>query len=231
MSLGSLRWAGLSASPVNSAWHAGRLADGAELVLDVDDLASAQLEPGLVELRRRRTRSGRRRRAGPVGENGLPTLSMPTLPSCGLELRRLELGNSCVDRGLALGRVEALALRRGEDEVQHGALLGRELRLDQVGGLLGVGARDLELVLEAAADGRTRERTAVRSTRASRKSPARGATHTPAPSARAGPSRAVRAPRAVRTDSQVRCRVLSFELPPALISLRTPRDLESHRRR
>jgi hypothetical protein len=72
----------------------------------------------------------------------------------GFELRRLQLGNGCVDRGLALGRVETLALRRGEDEVQHGALLGGELRLDQVGGLLRVGARDLELVLEAAADGR-----------------------------------------------------------------------------
>ena len=40
----------------------------------------------------------------------------------------------------------------GEDEVEHAALLGRELGLDQVGRLLRVGARDLELVLEAAAD-------------------------------------------------------------------------------
>ncbi len=72
----------------------------------------------------------------------------------GLELRRLELGNGRLDCGLALGRVETLALRRGEDEVQHGALLGGELRLDQVGGLLRVGARNLEHVLEAAADGR-----------------------------------------------------------------------------
>ncbi len=71
----------------------------------------------------------------------------------GLELRGLELRNGGIDCGLALGRVETLALRRGEDEVQHGALLGGELRLDEVGGLLRVRTRYLELVLEAAADG------------------------------------------------------------------------------
>ena len=38
--------------------------------------------------------------------------------------------------------------------VQHAALLGRELGLDQVGRLLRVRARDLELVLQAAADRR-----------------------------------------------------------------------------
>ena len=77
---------------------------------------------------------------------------MPALPS-GLELRRLELGDGGLDRGLALRRVEALPRRRREHEVQHGALLGGELRLDEVGGLLRVRARDLELVLQAAADG------------------------------------------------------------------------------
>ena len=71
-----------------------------------------------------------------------------------LELLRLELGDGVLDRLLALGRVEPLPLGRGEDEVEDAALLGRELGLDQVGRLLRVGARDLELVLQAAADGR-----------------------------------------------------------------------------
>ena len=69
------------------------------------------------------------------------------------ELRRLELRDRGLDGRLALWRVQPLALRRGEHEVQDGALLGRELRLDEVGRLLGVGARDLELVLQAATDG------------------------------------------------------------------------------
>ena len=52
------------------------------------------------------------------------------------------------DCGLALGRVETLSGRCREHEVQHGALLGRELRLDEVGGLLRVRPRDLEHVLQ-----------------------------------------------------------------------------------
>ena len=85
--------------------------------------------------------------------NGSPTLVMPRSV-----LRRGELGGPQLrdrrrDRGLALGRVEPLALGRGEHEVQDAALLGGELGLDQVGRALRVGARDLELVLEAAADG------------------------------------------------------------------------------
>jgi hypothetical protein len=40
----------------------------------------------------------------------------------------------------------------GEDEVQHAALLGRELRLDQVGRLLRIRPWYLELVFEAPAD-------------------------------------------------------------------------------
>ena len=85
--------------------------------------------------------------------NGSPTLVMPGLVLGRLELGGLELRDRLLDRGLALGRVEPLALGRGEDEVQHAALLGGELRLDQVGRPLRVGARDLELVLQAAADG------------------------------------------------------------------------------
>ena len=71
-----------------------------------------------------------------------------------LELGGLQARDRLVDRGLALGRVEPLALGRGEDEVEDAALLVGELRLDQVGRPLRVGARDLELVPQRAADGR-----------------------------------------------------------------------------
>ena len=69
------------------------------------------------------------------------------------ELVRLELRDRVLDRLAALGRVEPLAGGRGEDEIQDTALLLRELRLDQVGRLLRVRPGDLELVLQAAADG------------------------------------------------------------------------------
>ena len=45
-----------------------------------------------------------------------------------------------------VGRVEALALGRREDDVQHAALLGRELGLDQVRRPLRIRPRDLELI-------------------------------------------------------------------------------------
>ncbi len=87
---------------------------------------------------------------------GSPTLSTPARSSGPIvcELGRSQLGDCRHDRGLARRRlVEALTLRRREDEVQHPALLGRELGLDQVGCLLRLGARDRELVLQAPADG------------------------------------------------------------------------------
>ena len=70
------------------------------------------------------------------------------------ELRRLELRDGVLDRRFPLGRVETLALGRREDQVQHRALLGGELGLDEIRRLLRVRARDLELVLQASADGR-----------------------------------------------------------------------------
>ena len=70
----------------------------------------------------------------------------------GLELRRLEERDGLLDRRPALGRVQPLALRRSEDDVQHAALLGCELGLDQIGRLLRLRARDLELVAQLAAD-------------------------------------------------------------------------------
>ena len=68
------------------------------------------------------------------------------------ERRGAELRHRLLDRCLALRRVEALALGRREDDVEHASLLRRELRLDQVGRTLGVGAGDLELVPKPAAD-------------------------------------------------------------------------------
>ncbi len=82
---------------------------------------------------------------------------MPASPSgaspVGANSSSLQLRDRVLDRLLALGRVEALARRRREDEVEDATLLLDELGLDQVGGPLRVGARDLELVLEAASDG------------------------------------------------------------------------------
>ena len=69
------------------------------------------------------------------------------------ELIALEPRDGVLDRRLALGGVEPFPLGRGEDEVHDRTLLGRELFLDQVDRLLGVRPRNLELVLEAAADG------------------------------------------------------------------------------
>ena len=119
-------------------------------VLDGDDLWAIR---GLDRLRELRLRIGdaavlrERLFAERVADAVDPRLAVG-----GGELGRLELRDRVFDGGLARGRVQALALGCGEDEVQHGALLGRELRFDEVGGLLRVRARNLELVLEAAAD-------------------------------------------------------------------------------
>ncbi len=69
------------------------------------------------------------------------------------ELVGAEQEHRLLDRCLPLGRVQALALRRREHEVENTALLGGELGLDQVGRLLGVRARDLERVAELTAEG------------------------------------------------------------------------------
>ena len=73
------------------------------------------------------------------------------------ELRGLELRDGVLDGGLALGRVETFSLGCCKDQIEDGALLGGELRLDQVGRTLRVRARDLELVLQAPADGRNEQ--------------------------------------------------------------------------
>ena len=62
-----------------------------------------------------------------------------------------------IDGLTPLGCVERLAFGRGEDDVEHGALLGRELGFDQVGGPLRVGAGDLELVAQTSPHGRDEE--------------------------------------------------------------------------
>ena len=83
---------------------------------------------------------------------GSPTLSMPALPSLGLNSDDWSSRDRLLDRRLARGRVEPLALGRREDDVQDRALLGGELRLDQVGRLLRVRPGDLELVAQRTAD-------------------------------------------------------------------------------
>ncbi len=70
----------------------------------------------------------------------------------GRELLRRDARHRLLDRRLSLGRVEPLALGRREHDVQHAALLGGELRLDQVGRPLRIRSRNLELVPELAPD-------------------------------------------------------------------------------
>ena len=130
---------------------AGRLDGLAHRVLDGDDRLPVLLVDDAVELRLR-VGDAAVVGEGRVVERVADALD-PGLVLGGLELLRLELGDDALDRLLALRGVEPLPLRRGEDEVEDAALLGCELGLDQVGRLLRVRAGDLELVLEAAADG------------------------------------------------------------------------------
>ena len=126
-----------------------RLAYG---VLYGDDARSVR---GLDDVRELRLRIGD---AAVVGEGALAervtdAVEADLVRTRG-ELRRLELRDGVLDRGLALGGIEPLALGSGEDQVEHGALLGGELGLDEIRRLLRVRARDLELVLQAPTDGR-----------------------------------------------------------------------------
>ena len=130
--------------------HPGRLDRLADGVLHGDDLVPVGVLDRLVELRlgvgdtavlRERVRA---ERVADAREAGIAILR--------LELGRPELRHGLLDRRLALRGVEPLPLGRGEDDVEDGALLGREALLDQVGRPLGVRARDLELVAQAAAD-------------------------------------------------------------------------------
>jgi hypothetical protein len=130
--------------------HPGGLDLVSDSVLDGDDLVAVFREDGFVELRlgigdppvlRERVRAER------VADALDADLILRRL-----ELGRLELRDRSVDRLLAVGGVERLAVRRRKDEVEDPALLGRELRFDQVGRLLGLRAGNREFVFEAAAD-------------------------------------------------------------------------------
>ena len=123
---------------------------GAHRVLDRDHLITVLRLDRLRELRLRIGDAAVVRER--VVAEGIADALDPGLVGGGLELVRLQLRDRAFDRRLPLGRVEALTPRGGEDEIQNRALLLRELALDQVGRLLGVRARDLELVLEAPAD-------------------------------------------------------------------------------
>ncbi len=145
---------GNSASPLNSTIDArglDRLADG---VLHGDDLLAVLLVDHTVEL------SLGVRDTPVVGERLLVERVADALETGPLvlsdrsELVRLQLVDRGLDRGLPFLRVEPLAFGRGEDEVQDAALLGRELLFDQVRRPLRIRARDLELVLQAAAHSR-----------------------------------------------------------------------------
>ncbi len=131
--------------------HADRLDGLAHGVLDCDDLLAVRRLDRLVEL------DFHVGDAAVVGERVLAERIADArharLAVRGLELRGLEAPDRPLDRRFAIGCVEPLTGRRGEHHVQHGALLGRELRLDQVGRFLRLGAGDLELVSQRATDG------------------------------------------------------------------------------
>ncbi len=144
---------GLSASPVNATSQAGGRAGRLELVLQVDDAAAGQLEPGAVELGVEVGDSGavgELRRAGGerITDRGGVLLVLVQLADARLGLRH-HLG----DRRLTCGRGQHLAGGRGDHDAQRRALLGAELGVDQVGGLLEVRARHLELVHQRAVEG------------------------------------------------------------------------------
>ena len=132
--------------------HADRLDRLADGVLHRDDLLAVGVLDRLVELRLGV------RDAAVLGDRVLAERIVdalrPALPSAGANSSVLRRAIGTLDRRLALRRVEPLALGRGEHDVQHAALLGGELGLDEVGRLLGIGAGDLELVAQAAADRR-----------------------------------------------------------------------------
>ena len=89
-----------------------------------------------------------------LSSNGSPTLSMPAVSSVGLNSEVLSFAIACSIAALRSGVSSFSPFGSGEDDVQHAALLGGELGLDQIGRLLRVGAGDVELVLQAAADRR-----------------------------------------------------------------------------
>ena len=144
----------LSASPVNSTWSAGRVADRVQLVFERDDARPRKLEPVPVVLHveerdaavvgqligagRKRIRDVRRV-LGILGERVLRSVAGREHPP---------------DRSGARRCVEALAGRRGDHDAQRGSLLPAELGIDQVDRLLRVRARDLEVVDELAVERR-----------------------------------------------------------------------------
>ncbi len=130
--------------------HAGRRDRRADGILHGDDLLTVLLVDDAVELRFR-VGDPSVVGEGVLAEGVSDALQAGALVrSDRLELRRLQLGYRRFDRRLALRRIEPLAFRCREHEVQDTALLGCELGLDEVRRSLRVRARDLELVLQAA---------------------------------------------------------------------------------
>ena len=126
-----------------------RLAHG---VLDGDDRFAVLVVDHPVEL-------GLRVGDPPFSENvsssnGSPTLTRPAVSSDASNSGVFRLAIASSIAALRSGVSSRCPFGRGEDDVEDAALLVGELRLDQVGRPLGVGARDLELVPQRAADRR-----------------------------------------------------------------------------
>ena len=133
----------------------GGLADRAELILDATMPERGNSKPV---------------RSYCTSKKAICPLSDELLrPSCGQRARDrcdvLRVGRQRALRGMrrdehlrervrALGRVEPLTVGRREHDAQRSALLAAELRVDQVGRLLRVRARDLEVVDQLAVERR-----------------------------------------------------------------------------
>jgi hypothetical protein len=126
-----------------------------------------------------------------------PARMLTALADAVIELRRLQTRNRTLDRRPALRGIEPLVLGCGEDEVQDAALLGRELGLDQVRRPLRVRPRSPVLVAQLTPNAPTEtiRRTTIPIQPAITR---RGEWRTPASSAQARRSRAVRGQRGVR---------------------------------
>ena len=143
---------GDSASPLNSDGHARGLDRLPHGVLHGDD---RDRDPWCRSRGRTgppRTRSGRCPRSVFL-LNGSPTLSMPARSPLGLNSLVFSSAIAFSIAALRSGVSSRSTLGRREDEVEDAPCSEANCDLDEIRRLLRVRARDLELVLEAAADG------------------------------------------------------------------------------
>ena len=133
--------------------HARSVRDRAQLIFHGDDARPGQLEPGLVVLH--------------VEVGDLATVGQLLRPGAQRVRDRDDIGRvlgegalrgsardeHAVNRGGVRFAVERLPVLRRHHDPQRGTLLAAELGGDQVGRLLGVRARDLEVVDQLAVEG------------------------------------------------------------------------------